>query len=92
VKTRLHEADGFNPAVLREQGVEGPMESVVGPALRSGEAYGLPEGVYPRIGAPGSMSHRATAENALEDSLELALNRPACGLPLPSDEAGAVIV
>ena len=63
-----------------------------GPGIGCGEADAEAERVHAGIGAAGGVGGGAVPEEALEDPLELGLDRSAGRLALPSDKPGAVEV
>src|SRR5215213_10738797 len=85
----MHSGD---PAVVRQEGVERPMQRSVGPGGRSAEADPLAERMDARIGSPRGMSNGAASKEPLQNPLEFSLNRAAGGLALPTDKAGAVVL
>jgi len=44
------------------------------------------------IGSAGSMGNSAAPKEPLQNPLEFSLDRPASGLALPTDKAGAVVL
>jgi hypothetical protein len=81
-----------DPAVARQQRVEGPAERDRLPGQWGGEADGEPDGMYSGVGAAGSVGDRGGTEEPLEHALELHLHRAARRLALPPDEPAAVEV
>ena len=79
-------------AIAREQGIEGSVEGWGGPTEWSVKADSLADGMDPGVGSSGGMGHCSAAKQALQNSLEFALDRAPGGLALPPDKAGAVIV
>jgi hypothetical protein len=92
MKAGLHLMDLFDPAIAREKRVESSPQSGVGPTDRSVEADSLTCCMDAGIGAARGMRRSSPTKEALQNSLEFALNRAAGGLALPPDKAGAVIV
>jgi hypothetical protein len=92
VKPGAHGSDGLNPAVPGQQGIERSLQCVMGPTGRSVEAHCLAGGMNARVGASGGVGYRSTSEEAFKNTLEFSLYRATGRLPLPPNEAGAVIV
>lgn len=65
---------------------------MIGPIRRSVEAHRLAGGMDTRVGSSGGVGYRSTSEEAFKNPLEFSLYRATGRLPLPPNEAGAVIV
>jgi len=68
------------------------LQCVMGPPGRSVEAHRLAGGMNARVGSSGSVGYRSPSEEAFKNTLEFSLYRATGRLPLPPNEAGAVIV
>src|SRR5690349_3746355 len=92
VEAGLHQLDFGDPAVRWQQSVERAAQVVGGPLSRGGEAHAEAFRVDARVGTSGCVGGNRAGEEALQDALELGLNRAAGRLALPSDKPGAVEV
>lgn len=92
MKTRQHRVNRLYPAITREQRVERAAKREVSPAGRGAEADALTDRMDAGIGSSGRVRHGPMLKEALENALELELDRPSGGLALPPDKAGAVVL
>src|SRR6185312_14936136 len=72
--------------------VERAADRVFGLLARQVEMRDLRERVHPGIGATGAVHNHALAAEFCDRVFERGLHRYPCGLALPADEAGAVVL
>jgi hypothetical protein len=87
-----HLLDLLYPYVVGEGCVQGPVELLPLPAKRERNGGYLPGSVDPAIGAAGPQYRPPGACEALQSAFQLALDRSAAGLELPTEEIGPVVV
>ena len=92
MKANLHRLHGLDPAILRKQRIDCAMHVGSGPTERCAEADALTQRMDPGIGSARRVRHGSTAEEALQNPLELGLNGATGGLTLPADKAGAYAI
>ena len=91
VEVGVHFVRCRDPDVFRQKGVQGAT-SYDGPGCGNVCSRGLPSGVYPCVRASSADNGGGSVTQAAEGVLENPLDCASVGLPLPTGEAGTIVM